>query len=120
MTYFGAALAALHRSHIGFPGLMKWLPAVWRLPLYVVGEVLVIGFFAIMFWYGYVVLGVLDDECLISLPWVPSVLVQAIIPVGAVLFIVAEILSMGDGWTGLSPSGRDAHEQHPKIVIDTE
>ena len=34
LTYFGAALAALHRGHIGFSGLMKSLSPPWRLSLY--------------------------------------------------------------------------------------
>jgi TRAP-type C4-dicarboxylate transport system permease small subunit len=120
LTYFGAALAALHRGHIGFSGLMKSLPPVWKLPLYILGETLVIGFFAVTFWYGYVVLGVMDDEYLITLPFVPTILVQAIIPIGAALFIVAELLSIGDGWKKISPSERMSTEQVPGLVADTE
>ena len=120
LTYFGAALAALHRGHIGFSGLMKSLSPAWRLPLYVLGEVLVIGFFAVTFWYGYVVLGVMDDEYLITLPFIPTVLVQAIIPIGAALFIVAELLSIGDGWNKISSSERISTEQVPGLVADTE
>lgn len=120
LTYFGAALAALHRGHIGFAGLMKALPAALRLPLYVLGEILVIGFFAVTFWYGYVVLGVMDDEYLITMPFVPTVLVQGIIPLGAALFIVAELLSVGDGWRMLSVPRAPADAEIPTLVADTE
>jgi TRAP-type C4-dicarboxylate transport system permease small subunit len=120
LTYFGAALAALHRGHIGFSGLMKSLSSAWRLPLYVLGEALVIGFFAVTFWYGYVVLGVMDDEYLITLPFVPTALVQAIIPIGAALFILAEFLSIGDGWRKISPPPRVVEERPSELVIDTE
>jgi TRAP-type C4-dicarboxylate transport system permease small subunit len=120
LTYFGAALAALHRGHIGFSGLMKSLSPTWRLALYVLGEVLVIGFFAVTFWYGCVVLGVMDDEYLITLPFVPTALVQAIIPMGAALFILAEVLSIGDGWRKISPSSRVGEGEPSGFVIDTE
>ncbi len=120
LTYFGAALAALHRGHIGFAGLMKALPSGIRLPLYVLGEVLVIGFFAVTFWYGYVVLGVMDDEYLITMPFVPTVVVQGIIPLGAALFIVAELLSIGEGWEKLSAPRTVAGTEVPALVADTE
>ncbi len=120
LTYFGAALAALHRCHIGFPGLMKSLSTNWRLPLYVLGEILVIGFFAVTFWYGYVVLGVMDDEYLITLPFVPTALVQSIIPIGAALFIMAELLSIGDGWKKISQSACVTEEPPTNLVSDTE
>jgi TRAP-type C4-dicarboxylate transport system permease small subunit len=120
LTYFGAALAALQRSHIGFPGLMKSLSTNWRLPLYVLGEILVIGFFAVTFWYGYVVLGVMEDEYLITLPFVPTALVQSIIPMGAALFIVAELLSIGDGWKKISQSACVTEERAAHLVSDME
>ena len=120
LTYFGAALAALHRSHIGFPGLMKSLSTNWRFPLYILGEILVIAFFAVTFWYGYVVLGVMDDEYLITLPFVPTALVQSIIPIGAALFIMAELLSIGDGWKKISQSDSVSEESPASLVGDTE
>jgi TRAP-type C4-dicarboxylate transport system permease small subunit len=120
LTYFGAALAALHRGHIGFSGLMKSLSPVCRLPLYVLGEALVIGFFTVTFWYGYVVLGVMDDEYLITLPFIPTILVQAIIPIGAALFIVAELLSIQDGWKLISPAFHTSEKQVSRLVADTE
>ncbi len=88
--------------------------------MYILGETLVIGFFAVTFWYGYVVLGVMDDEYLITLPFIPTILVQAIIPIGAALFIVAELLSIGDGWKKISPSERISTEQVSGLVADTE
>jgi TRAP-type C4-dicarboxylate transport system permease small subunit len=99
---------------------MKALPPALRLPLYVLGEILVIGFFAVTFWYGYVVLGVMDDEYLITMPFVPTVLVQGIIPLGAALFIVAELLSVGDGWRMLSVPRVPADAEIPALVADTE
>ena len=52
LTYYGAALAALKRAHIGFPGLVNAMPPRWRVPAVWFGEVCVIGFFALLSWFG--------------------------------------------------------------------
>jgi TRAP-type C4-dicarboxylate transport system permease small subunit len=94
LTYYGAALAALKRAHIGFPGLVNAMPPLVRVPLVLLGEVIVIGFFALLAWYGYQVLDILQGDTMVSLPWVPTQLTQSVIPIGAVLFILAQIFSL--------------------------
>ena len=98
ITYYGAALAALKRRHIGFDTLLLAMPPRLRMAAVVVSEVLVIGFFAIMAWAGFQILKVLTGDTLISLTWVPVRLTQSVIPIGAVLFIVAELLSLPGYW----------------------
>jgi len=93
LTYYGAALAALKRSHIGFPGLVESLPVRWRIIALFAAELSVIGFFVLLAWVGWKVLLVLDGVYLISLPDVPVQLTQSVIPVGAALFIIAQLLS---------------------------
>ncbi|MCH7897006.1 MAG: TRAP transporter small permease, partial [candidate division NC10 bacterium] len=64
---------------------------------------------------------VLGGTTLVSLPWVPSAVAQSVIPIGAVLFIVAQLLSLPDvlrqaradpGWSddraGPPPTEKDA------------
>jgi TRAP-type C4-dicarboxylate transport system permease small subunit len=53
---------------------------------------------ALLTWAGYEVLLVLGDETLVSLPGVPVLLTQSVIPIGAALFIIAELLSLPDYW----------------------
>ena len=55
-----------------------------------------LGFFALLAWTGWRVLQVLAGRPLISLPWVPVQLTQSVIPIGAVLFILAQLLSLPD------------------------
>ena len=38
LTYYGAALAALKRAHIGFPGLVNAMPPAVRVPVVLLGE----------------------------------------------------------------------------------
>lgn len=94
ITYYGAALAALRRSHIGFDGVLLALPPHWRVVGAAVAEILVIGFFVILAWAGWEILKVLEGTNLVSLSWVPIQLTQSVIPIGAVLFIIAELLSI--------------------------
>lgn len=94
LTYYGAGLAALKRSHIGFPGLVNAMPPSLRVPLVLLGEGIVILFFALLGWYGYQVLVILEGDAMVSLPWVPTRLTQSVIPIGSLIFIVAQLLTL--------------------------
>jgi TRAP-type C4-dicarboxylate transport system permease small subunit len=94
LTYYGAALAALKRAHIGVPGLVQALPRRFRLPLVLVAEGLVFSFFLLLAWVGLQVMDMLATDFLISLPDVSSKYTQSVIPIGAVLFIIAQALNL--------------------------
>jgi len=94
LTFYGSALAALKRAHIGFPGLVNGMPPAWRLGFVLFTEVLVIGFFALLGWTGYSVLEVLATDNLVSLPWITVAWTQSVIPVSAVLIILAELVNL--------------------------
>lgn len=96
ITYYGAALAALRRRHIGFDSVLLSLPKPARLAAAIFAEAVVLAFFLLLAWAGMRVLSVLGGETLVSLDWVPVRLTQSVIPVGAVLFIAGQILSMPD------------------------
>ena len=98
LSYYGAALAALKRGHLGFAGLFLALPPKVRSVAFVLAEIFVIGFFLLIGWAGWYLLGVFGEETLISLPWLPLSFTQSVIPIGAILFIIAEILSIPDAW----------------------
>jgi TRAP-type C4-dicarboxylate transport system permease small subunit len=96
LTYYGAALAALKGAHIGFPGVIDALAPRYRVPLVVVGECVVLAFFAVLSWTGVYVLDVLATDTLVSLPEVPVSYTQSAIPIGAALFVIAEVLRLPD------------------------
>ncbi len=116
ITYYGAALAALKRKHIGFDGFLLSLPHGLRAAGVVVAEALVIGFFALLAWSGWQVLLILEGMNLISLTFVPVQLTQSVIPIGAVLFIAASLLSLPHYWRE-TMAGRSF--EHPEIVPET-
>ena len=116
ITYYGAALAALKRKHIGFDGVLLALPPKIRAVAVYVAEGLTIAFFALMTWAGIEVLTVLGGMTLVSLTWVPIGFTQSVIPIGGVLFIVASLLSF-PGYYRATMQGRsfehlDVVEEH--------
>lgn len=96
ITYYGAALAAIKRAHIGCPAPIAALKPQFRLPLTLAGEACVFGFLIVLAWMGYAVLDVLATDFLVSIPEVSVAYTQSVIPIGAVLFIIAEAFALPD------------------------
>ena len=94
LTFYGSALAAVKRAHIGCPEVMAMLPPRVKFALRIVAEALVIAFFALIAWVGYSILDVLATDSLVSLPGIPVNYVQSVLPISAVLIIIAEIATL--------------------------
>jgi len=94
LTFYGSALAAAKRAHIGCPEVIALMPPGVRVAACVLAEVLVIGFFLLVGWMGYVILGVLATDHLVSLPDIPVSYVQSVVPISAVLIVVSELLAL--------------------------
>lgn len=111
LTYYGAALAALTRGHIGFNGLFNAMKPSLRIPVFIIGEAFVFGFFILLAVVGINVLEVLEGDSLTSLTWVPTRVTQSAIPIGALLFVIAEALSLPEVWRqARSEKGIAAHD----------
>ena len=93
ITFYGAAYTALRRRHLGFEGLIVALPLRLRVTLFFVAEAVVYTVFAIIGYAGWFVLRVFGSETLVSLDWIPLSFTQAVVPIGAGLFILAQLLS---------------------------
>lgn len=113
ITFYGSALASVKRAHIGCPEVMALLPRRLKFAFRVIAEMLTISFFLLMGWVGYRVLGVLDTDYLISLPSIPVSWVQSVVPISAVLIIVAELITLpkvlADTLGGTSIAGGASH-----------
>ena len=119
ITYYGAALAALKRRHIGFDSVLLSLPLKLRMIGVVIAEVLVIGFFLILTYTGWQVLQVLDDVSLVSLTWLPVQLTQSVIPIGGALFVICELLSLPEYWR-MTASGKSLEHAEIEEEVETE
>lgn len=121
LTYYGAALAALHRRHIGFSGLVKALNPALRIPFFIISEFCILGFFALLAWVGINVLIILEGDTLVSLPEVPTRLTQSIIPIGAVLFFIAEALGIPEELKQAKmPNSSASPDNFPEMSVQSE
>jgi TRAP-type C4-dicarboxylate transport system permease small subunit len=96
LTFYGAALASVRRAHIGCPELVDAMPWPVRRAFNIAAELVVIAFFALLGAVGAWILPVLHTDALVSLPWIPMSVVQSVIPISAVLIIVAELTHLAD------------------------
>ena len=110
ITFYGAAYTALRRRHLGFEGLLVACPVGLRMALFVLAECVVYAVFLIMGYAGWFVLRIFGSEKLVSLDWVPLSFTQAVVPIGAGLFILAQILSTPDAWRRLK-AGHTAEDE---------
>ena len=94
LTFYGSALAAAKRAHIGCPEVIAMLPPGARVAARLLADILVIAFFLLVGWTGTTILGVLATDNLVSLPQVPVAYVQSVIPIGAALIVLAELLTL--------------------------
>ena len=96
LTFYGSALASVKRAHIGCPELVNQLSWRPRRLANIVAQLLVIGFFILLGGVGAWILPVLATDNLVSLPWIPVSAVQSVIPISAVLILIAEIMHLID------------------------
>jgi TRAP-type C4-dicarboxylate transport system permease small subunit len=93
LTFYGSALAAVKRGHISCPELVAAMPPLARVVLALFAEALVFAFFILLAYIGWSVLDVLATDYLVSLPSISVKYVQSVIPISAVLILIAEVLN---------------------------
>ncbi len=101
VTFFGAALVALNRGHLGFDNVIRALPRLLQRAAFAVSETLVVVFFLALAWGGYRLLAIASGEHLVTLSWVSSPFVQSIIPIASLAFVAAELLTIPFAWRKL-------------------
>jgi TRAP-type C4-dicarboxylate transport system permease small subunit len=94
LTYYAGALAALRGAHIGFSGFVNSLPAKWRVAAAVFSSAVTIFFFGMLAVMGAMVVQILKGDTLVSIPALSLQVTQSVIPIAAVLFVVAELLRL--------------------------
>ena len=94
LTYYGACLAALHQAHLGFPGIVENAKPALRKVMILAREVVIIGFFLLAAWAGWRVILALEGFHMATLTWMPRQVTQSVIPISAIMFIIAELLNV--------------------------
>ena len=105
LTYYGSAYAALKGAHIGVPSILKSFPIPMRKVFFVVSKIVIYSFFALMTYYGLIVMKLIHGETLTTLEWVPQSLVQSVIPIGSFLFMLSETLRLKEDYQGVMGEG---------------
>jgi TRAP-type C4-dicarboxylate transport system permease small subunit len=113
VTFFGAALVALNRGHLGFDNVIRALPETARRMAFVLSEALTIIFFLALAWGGYRLLQVMAGEHLVTLPWLSIEVTQSVIPLASLAFVAAEMLTLPQAWAKL-------HRPPPSAAVVTE
>ena len=92
VTFYGSALAVLKNGHMGVPEIVRMMPLGLRVAATIVGQAFTVAFYLVLAWSGYSVMEVLATDYLVSLPKVSVAFVQSVIPISAVLIIVAQAM----------------------------
>jgi TRAP-type C4-dicarboxylate transport system permease small subunit len=92
VTFYGSALAVLRHAHMGVPEIVRMLPARQRVAAAVVAQLCVLAFFVLLAWVGFRVLEVLAGDRLVSLPGISVAYAHSVIPVSAILILIAQLL----------------------------
>ena len=96
LTFYGSALASFKRGHIGCPEIIDMMPAGMRRVFSIFAQLVVIGFFALVGYMGAVILPILATDSMSSVPAVTMDILQSVIPISAVLILIAEIMTLMD------------------------
>lgn len=120
LTYFAAVYATLLREHMRFSGIVLAMPKLPRVITFLIGEALVIAFFAIVGWYGWKLLEFLTFDALLSLRWVPLSFVQSVIPVTSALIILATIINLPRGLRDMIGGVDKEHEAIAAAIAEAE
>ena len=92
VTFYGSALAVLKHAHMGVPEIVRMLPPGPRVAAAVLAQLCTMAFFVLLAWVGYSILEILATDRLVSLPQVSVAYAMSAIPIGAVLFVVGQLL----------------------------
>ena len=111
LTYFGSALAALKRAHLGFTGILTSVNIRVRRVIFWFSEICTYVFVGICGYAGWYVLRIFGNETLVSLP-IPLSVTQAVVPVGFILFTLAQMASTSQAYSALVLQTADGERAH--------
>ena len=92
VTFYGSALAVLKNGHMGVPELVRMLPLGPRVAATLLAQLFTVAFYVLLAWTGYSVMEVLATDYLVSLPKVSVAVAQSVIPISAVMIVIAQVL----------------------------
>jgi TRAP-type C4-dicarboxylate transport system permease small subunit len=106
LTFYGCVVVDYQRRHIGFDLFVNKMAPGVRRAVDIVGELAVLGFQFVLFYYGWILTEKMGDESAISLPWVKVTWISSVLPItGGLLLLIS-------GWRLIGMlSGRTNNER---------
>jgi TRAP-type C4-dicarboxylate transport system permease small subunit len=90
LTFYGCVVVDYQRRHIGFDLFVNKMAPGVRRAVDIVGELAVLGFQFVLFYYGWILTEKMGDESAISLPWVKVTWISSVLPItGGILFLIS-------------------------------
>lgn len=120
LTFYGAALCALNRSHMGFGNLIASMSLPLRKIIFFLNEIIVISFFTLLAWAGFYLLAIFGDETLTSLSFISLAMAQSALPIGCIFFILGELLSMPQAYQAIISGKTQDDEEIEQALKDID
>ena len=92
VTFYGSALAVMKHGHMGVPEIVRMMPPMLRVATTLLAQLLTLAFYVLLAWTGYSILEILKTDTMVSLPGVSIAVPNSVIPISAVLIIIAQVL----------------------------
>lgn len=105
LTFYGAVVASYRRRHIGFEIVVdRFMPSTRKI-IELIAESCVLGFQAVLFYYGWLIMQKMGDETTVSLVWVKMRWIYSVMPITGGLMLVISLMRLVSIATG-NESGR--------------
>jgi TRAP-type C4-dicarboxylate transport system permease small subunit len=92
VTFYGSALAVLKKGHMGVPEIVRLLPMGARVAVTIFAQACTIAFYLLLAWAGFSIMEILATDYLVSLPKVSVAVAQSVIPISALLIVIAQVM----------------------------
>jgi TRAP-type C4-dicarboxylate transport system permease small subunit len=90
LTFYGCVVVDYQRRHIGFDLFVNKMAPGVRRAVDIVGELAVLGFQFVLFYYGWILTERMGDETAISLPWIKVTWISSVLPItGGLLLLIS-------------------------------
>lgn len=106
LTFYGAVVASYRRRHIGFEVVVDRLMPNTRRIVELIAESCVLGFQAVLFYHGWLIMQKMGDETTVSLVWVKMRWIYSVLPITGGLMLVISLMRFVGVATG-NESGKE-------------
>ena len=92
LTFYGAVVASYRRRHIGFEVVVDRFTPSTRKIVELIAESCVLGFQAVLFYHGWLLMQKMGDETTVSLVWVKMRWIYSVLPITGGLMLVISLM----------------------------